>query len=173
MSSKEDKILSAGCYDIENLQRKVVFSVKASKTLIRLVCLLLICFLFGSVASASTVDLSSFTDEEIISLLTQVNEELVKRNINKTATLPEGAYIAGKDLPAGKYIYTCLATGEDWGNLTVYSDGGKGKQILWNVVSAPENGADPETVFLTLNEGDELKSGTPFSLTIMSGAIFQ
>ncbi len=84
MSAEEDKILPTGCYDIENLQRKVVFSVKASKTLTR-----------------------------------------------------------------------------------------KDKQILWNVVSAPENGADPETVFMTLNEGDELKSGTPFSLTIMSGAIFQ
>ena len=113
------------------------------------------------------------TNEEIIDLLTRVNEEIVSRGINKTATLPQGTYYAGSDIPAGKYIVTCLAVGDDWGNVTVYSDGGKGKQILWNVVSAPEEGQDPTTIFITLNEGDQLKSGVPFSLTIMSGALFQ
>ena len=66
-----------------------------------------------------------------------------------------------------------MIVGDDWGNVTVYSEGGKGKQLLWEVVSAPEKGQDPETIFITLNDGDQLKSGVPFSLTIMSGALFQ
>jgi len=139
----------------------------------RFVCCLLICLLLIPAALADTVDLSKLSNDEVVALLEKVNAEIVSRGINKTAKLPQGSYLAGKDLPAGKYIYTCLATGDDWGNVTVYSEGGKGKQILWNVVSAPEDGKDPDTIFITLNEGDQLKSGVAFSLTIMSAAVFQ
>lgn len=147
--------------------------MKVSGFFHRLVCLLVACLLLTPVAIAAPFDLSSMTNDEIVALLDQVNAEIVNRGINKTAKLPQGTYIAGNDIPAGRYIYTCMAVGEDWGNVTVYSDGGKGQQILWNVVSAPEEGQDPTTIFITLNEGDQLKSGVPFSLTIMSGAIFQ
>ncbi len=139
----------------------------------RLVCLMLVFTLLIPAALADMMDLSTMSNEEIIELLNQVNTEIATRGINKTATLPQGTYIAGSDIPVGKYIFTCLATGEDWGNVTVYADGGKGKQILWNVVSAPDEGEDPTSIFINLNEGDQLKSGVPFSLTIMSGAIFQ
>lgn len=138
-----------------------------------LICILLVALLLLPSALAEAPDLSSMTDDEIVALLTKVNQEVAKRGIAKTAKLPEGAYIAGTDIPTGKYIFTVLATGDDWGNVTVYSDGGKGKQKLWNVVTAPEKGAEPDTIFITLEKGDQLKSGVPFSLTIMPGAIFQ
>lgn len=138
----------------------------------RFICCLFVCLLMIPMAFASTVDLSSMSDDEIIVLLTQVNQEIVSRGINKTAKLPQGDYIAGRDLPAGRYIYTSMAKGDDWGNLTVKSDEGSGKLILWEVVKAPEKGEE-ETVFITLNKGDELSSGVPFCLTIMSGAVFQ
>lgn len=149
--------------------------MKVSGFFHRFLCCLLVALLLIPAALADSVNLSSMTDTEIVALLDQVNQEIVNRGINKTAKLPQGAYLAGKgkDLPAGRYIYTCLATGDDWGNLTVKSEGGQGKTILWNVVAAPENGAEPDTVFITLNEGDKLDSGVPFSLTIMSGALFQ
>ena len=147
--------------------------MKVSGFFHRFVCLLVACLLLTPVAVADAVDLSSMTNEEIVALLDQVNAEIVNRGINKTAKLPQGTYIAGSDIPAGRYIFTCMAVGDDWGNVTVYSDGGKGQQILWNVVSAPEEGQEPTTIFITLNEGDQLKSGVPFSLTIMSGALFQ
>lgn len=147
--------------------------MKVSGFFRRFACLLAVLLLLVPAAVADTADLSALSDDEVIALLDKVNEEIVRRGINKTAKLPEGSYIAGNDLPAGKYIFTCLATGDDWGNVTVYSDGGKGKQILWNIVSAPENGEEPATMFITLNQGEELKSGVPFSLTIMSGALFQ
>ena len=136
----------------------------------RFLCCLLVCLLLIPAALADTIDLSVLSDDEIVALLNQVNEEIVSRGINKTAKLPQGGYIAGKDLPVGRYIYTSMAKGDDWGNLTVKADEGKGSLILWEVVSASD---DPETVFITLNKGDKLESQVPFSLTIMSGALFQ
>ena len=137
----------------------------------RFISCLLACFLLISVSFADTIDLSSFSDDEIVALLAKVNDEVVSRGINKTAKLPQGAYIAGKDLPAGRYIFTCLAKDDDWGNLTVKSDQGSGKLILWEVVSASDE--EPATVFITLSKDDELKCGVPFSLTIMTGAVFE
>lgn len=119
------------------------------------------------------IDLSGMTDEEIVALLEQVNGELVSRHIEKTATLPSGAYIVGEDIPAGRYLYTCLATGSEWGNVTIKEDRGAGRQLEWDVVCAPEGDAEPETLFFTLKDGEELKSGVPFSLTISVGAVFK
>ncbi len=138
-----------------------------------LICLGMVFALLLTSALAESIDLSGMSNDEIVTLLIKVNNEIVSRGINKTATLPQGSYIGGKDLPAGKYIYTCLAKGDDWGNLTVKTEGGAGKLVIWEVVSAPDEGESPETVFITLNEGDELNSGVPFTLTIMSGAVFR
>ena len=136
-------------------------------------CVLLVLLLLTPVALADLPDLSQLTNDEVAELLTLVNAEVVKRGITKTAKLPQGAYIGGKDVPAGRYIFTSLATGDDWGNVTVYSEGGKGDLLIWEVVSAPKNGAAQDTIFISLNDGDELKSGVPFSLTIMGGAVFE
>ena len=139
----------------------------------RFICCLLVCLLLIPAALAEMPDLSSLTDAEIAELLILVNQEVVTRGINKTAKLPQGVYIAGKDIPVGRYILTCLAKGDDWGNLTVKADEGKGSMSVWEILSAPDEGEDPETVFINLNKGDKLDCGVPFSLTIMSGAIFQ
>lgn len=139
----------------------------------RFLCCLLICLLLVPAAIAASVDLSSMTDDEIVMLLNEVNDEVVRRGINKTATLPQGSYIGGKDLPVGKYIFVCKAKGDDWGNVTVKTEGGEGKLVIWEVVSAPAEGEEPETIFITLGEGDELKSGVPFTLTIMPGTVFK
>ena len=137
-------------------------------------CIVLLLMIASLAASAAAeTDLSALLDDEIMSLAQQIDEEMVRRGLPKTATLPKGAYIAGQDIPAGSYVYTCLATGDDWGNLTVYSDKGEGDQLLWNVVSAPDDGEAQETVFIRLNDGDELKSGVPFSLTVAAGIFFK
>lgn len=74
--------------------------------------MVLLASLLCSAAVADIPNLSTLTDTELVNLLTAVNEAIVSRGINKTAKLPKGAYIGSKDLPARKYIYTCLATGE-------------------------------------------------------------
>ena len=147
--------------------------MKVSGFLRRFVCLLAVILLLLPAALAETVDLSRMSNDEIVALLGEVNAEIVSRGIQKTANLSKGAYIAGRDIPVGRYTFTCLATGTDWGNVTVYADGGDGDLLVWEVMSAPKQGEEPETVFLNLKEGDELKSGIPFSLTITSGVLFQ
>ena len=141
---------------------------------VSILSLLLACVLLLPALRASAeggVNLAGMSDAEVVSLLERVNAEVVRRGLRKTATLPKGAYIAGRDIPAGRYVFTCLATGDDWGNVTIYSDGGRGKQLMWHVMAAPEAGEEPEQVFITLNEGDELKAGFPFSLTVAVGAV--
>ena len=147
--------------------------MRISVFFLRLVCCLLACLLLIPVALADVPDISALTDDEILALLDQVNQEVVTRGLNKTAKLPQGSYIGGKDLPVGRYIFTCMATGDDWGNVTIYSDRGEGKQLMWNVVTAPEEGEEPDTIYITLNEGDQLKSGVAFSLTIMAAVAFR
>lgn len=126
-----------------------------------------------TMAFAEEIDLAGLSDDEIVALMGRVQEEIVARHIEGTATLAGGTYIAGKDIPAGSYVFTCLATGDDWGNVTIYSEKGEGKQLFWEVVSAPEDGEEPESFFITLNPDDQLKSGVPFSLTIYAGVSFK
>lgn len=135
--------------------------------------LMLIVMLCTGLAKAEEIDLSTLTNDEIMTLMNRVQQEIVDRHIAGTATLASGAYIGGRDLPVGSYIFTCLATDNDWGNFTIYSEKGEGKQLLWHIVSAPEENEEPQTYFITLNEDDELECSVPFSLTIYSGASFK
>ena len=50
---------------------------------------------------------------------------------------------------------------------------GEGDQLFWEIVSAPEDGEEPESFFITLNPDDQLESGVPFSLTIYAGVEFR
>ncbi len=143
------------------------------KRRVLLVCITVMLLLGAVTAQAALPDLKGMTDGEIVELLAEVNREVASRGIQKTARLAKGTYIVGRDLPAGSYVYTCLATGSDWGNVTVRTEEGTGKQILWEVVGAAGEGEAPETIFMRLNEGDELKSGVNFSLTIIGGVLFQ
>ena len=127
----------------------------------------------SSFSMAEEIDISTLSDDELVALMARVQEEIVARHIEGTANLAGGTYIVGKDIPAGSYIYTCLASGEDWGNVTIYSEKGEGDQLFWEVVAAPEDGEKPESFFITLNPDDQLKSGVPFSLTIYAGVMFK
>ena len=147
--------------------------MKVSGFLRGFLCVLLAGLLVCTAALAGSVDLSGMTDDEVVELLADVNAEVARRGISKTAELSPGSYIAGRDVPPGRYILTCLAKGSDWGNLTVRPGGPSGSLDVWEVLAAPEKGEDPETVFITLNDGDELKCDVPFSLTIMSGVVFR
>lgn len=93
----------------------------STRILSRLLCLVLsiLVFFVSSLAIAEEVDLASMSNDQIIVLLTRVNDELMARGLQKTATLAKGSYIAGKDIPCGSYVFTCLATGDDWGNVTI------------------------------------------------------
>ena len=143
--------------------------MKRLAAVIAVLCLL-VCL---GAAAAEGIDLAGLSDEELLGLMAQVQEEIVDRHIAGTADFFAGTYIAGRELPAGSYIFLCKATGSQWGNMTIYSEQGEGSQKLWKVLSAPEDGEEPESFFITLEENDELRSDVPFSLTIYAGPVFQ
>ena len=86
------------------------------------ILLVLVIMACSSLSLAEGIDISTLSNDELVALMAQVQEEIVARHIEGTADLAGGTYIAGKDIPAGSYIYTCLASGEDWGNVTIYSE---------------------------------------------------
>ena len=55
----------------------------------------------GTFALAETVDLSQYNDTDLVSLLEAVQQEIANRHIEKSADLPQGSYLVGKDIPAG------------------------------------------------------------------------
>lgn len=126
------------------------------------VLLVLVFMTCSSLSLAEGIDISTLSDDALVALMARVQEEIVARHIEGTANLAGGTYIAEKDIPAGSYIYTCLASGKDWGNVTIYSEKGEEGQQFWEVVAAPEDGEEPESFFITLNPDDQLKSGVPF-----------
>ena len=141
---------------------------KTSKTVFLFV--LLFSFALSTIGYASQsldLDLSEYTDEEIVELLSLVNQEIVDRHIEKTATLPEGTYTIGVDIPAGKYIYTPINTDGWWGNITLYNDDTQEEEILHEMVD--EDGK----FYIVLQDGNVFVSDEEFNLTIRSGALFE
>ena len=62
------------------------------------IILLLVC----GIAYAE-IGLSSMSNDELIALKTQIVQELIDRGAMKSANVPAGEYIIGKDIPAGEY----------------------------------------------------------------------
>lgn len=158
--------------------RKIITSAVVFALIMGLVIIGL-SFLTGASAdeavASGTIDLSKLTDAEILALADGVNREIVSRHIEKTATLERGKYLVGEDIPAGKYIYTDLATGSEWGNFVIYTLDEKGmrNQLRYEPLRAPKDGASPNSFYITLHEGEQMSADCPFSLTICPGALFQ
>lgn len=146
-----------------------------------LVAILAACMLSMSVvvALADSIDLSGYTDEEIVVLLDQVQAEVVNRHIEKTATLPKGTYIAGKDIPVGSYVYSVTVL-----DIEEYGDGFQYGIVYVQTPEDPEDeypsklyeyveNTTAASYYFTLEEGDKLASPVAFTLTISGGAMFK
>lgn len=57
----------------------------------------------SSIVYAFDIDLKSMSDTEITQLYSDVEQELVERNINKSSELLPGKYVGGVDIPVGGY----------------------------------------------------------------------
>lgn len=71
------------------------------KKIAALLLALILCL--GSLPAFADVDLSAYTQEELLALRDKINEELLKRGIEKKVEVPQGRYIVGEDIPAGTY----------------------------------------------------------------------
>lgn len=71
------------------------------KKIVALLLAVLICL--GSFPAFADVDLSGYTQEELLALREAIKQELLKRGIEKEVTVPIGMYEVGVDIPAGTY----------------------------------------------------------------------
>ena len=117
------------------------------------------------------VNLTGFSDEEMVQLLEDVQEEIATRHIEKTANLERGTYVVGKDIPAGDYILTRPANGESgiiW--LRDVSDAEEDwPSKLYEFIQSDE----AVSFFITVGDGDTLCLPFPASLTISAGLVFK
>jgi len=72
--------------------------------------------LFPNVCFASSIDISNLSDEELIVLQKQINQEVETRINNTGIKLPAGRYIVGRDFPEGKYYFILTKFDSKWGN---------------------------------------------------------
>lgn len=73
-----------------------------------------VAFAMSVVGYASDIDLKSLSDNEIVQLFSDVEQELVDRNINKTSDLLPGTYVGGVDIPVGGYDIVAPADEEQF-----------------------------------------------------------
>lgn len=122
--------------------------------------------------AAQLIDLSTYSDEEVVSVFELVQNEMIERKIEKSAVLEKGKYIGGKEIPVGSYILTKSADAGDSG-------------IVWlRAASDPEDdypsklyefvsGKDEASFFISVEEGDTLSLPFRVTLTISAGVKFQ
>ena len=136
--------------------------------------LLTLCLLGAAipVVHADGLDLSGYDDNALLALLGQVQQEIVDRHIKKTAHLPAGTYVGGKDLPVGKYLLASNGSEDDYGALmlgTAADDPDDFPSKLYEYLWSDEQ----YTFYLTIEDGDILILPYAFTLTISGGVVFQ
>ena len=143
--------------------------MKHTAALICLVALAVSCLL---AVAAETVDLSGLSDDEIEALLNQVQEEIISRGIEKTASLEAGCYTGGVDIPVGKYTLLCKTNAGQYGivQLSAADDDPDGyPSLLYDFV-----GSDSEkNYYITIEEGGILNLPFPCQLQISAGVQFK
>ena len=115
------------------------------------------------------IQLDSLTNDELLELLQSVQQEIADRKIEKTASLMGGKYIAGEDIPSGKYVLRCTYDGDLWASLTIYSNRGNGSQKVWEIITEDDGEFE---MLIDLEQNDRLSLDIPFTLTIYVGVMF-
>lgn len=154
----------------------------------RWICLfLLLTLAFPAVASAEATagvpvlsqnnqalqfDVSNMPDEQLLALNTILQNELVRRQIEKTATLKAGRYTGGVDLPAGYYILEPAGVNADYDRIlleTAPDATGKTSVKFYEYYHGDEEVA----VFLRIEPNDTLSISFPCKMTISRGVVFE
>ena len=141
-----------------------------------IVLLITICFIStrSMSAYASDLDLSSYSDDEIETLLDRVQQEIVDRKIEKNATLAAGTYIAGEDIPTGTYTVYCKYEGDIWADIYIFPADNPDEYSFDGIVYAKSE-TDPGegTWKINVEEGDRLECTYEITLTVFAGIVFK
>lgn len=112
------------------------------------------------------VVLSELSDEQIVALSQELNQEIMDRGIEKKAEVTPGTYIAGKDIPTGKYDFFSPTDNKTLGEITVQR-ADENDDFLWR--NAPRE-EDFQYQF-ELKEGDVLEIRRTGTLTMVAGGV--
>ena len=155
----------------------------------KLVSTLLIFLLLFGYAYAETLDVSSMTDDELLSAYESIKTEMESRNLQASTerTLREGKYIIGRDIPAGNYTITCIGTsgeavGDAYGSLGSMMDALDDEDDGFGDAFGSLGGLMGEYIDMSVETigdyGDVLRSysmknGDSFSITLEEGTALQ
>lgn len=114
----------------------------------------------------SGVDMKALSDEQVVVLLQEVNQEVMDRGIEKKAEITPGTYTAGKDIPTGKYDFFSPTDNKTLGEITV-TRADENDVFLWRNAPIEE---DFQYQF-ELKEGDVLEVKRAGTLTMVAGGV--
>lgn len=128
------------------------------------VLVIVILFVFVCNGLAEGIDISSLSDDELLALNKNVDQEILDRGLSELSILPAGVYVVGEDIKEGNY----RLVGKDRAStILVFSN--KAFELYVENGSSTENtpAANPEVNFF-VNPGTEgfvgLKSGQVLKL---------
>ena len=127
-------------------------------------------FAISVVGYASDIDLKSLSDDEITQLFSDVEQELVDRNLNKTSDLLPGTYVGGVDIPVGGYDIVSPAGDDDFSVMLI----GINKQDMdyYHYDNVDEN--EDANFHISIKDGYTLTvDGRAATITINNGLNFK
>lgn len=89
---------------------------------ISVVLAFLILVLFSVSSFAETIDLSQISNDDLVQLYQNIQSEFVNRGMEKSAHLPAGRYMVGKDIPVGTYIIKVRTGNKSSGIIAIYDE---------------------------------------------------
>ena len=131
----------------------------ADETVKKVIALLVSCCLVIAFNLAiAEVGFSQMTDEELLQAQEELQKEIVDRGLLKKITLPSGLFVAGVDIPAGKYIVTAATVNPArYAYIAIYKDMESASSILSSISTIFEQILpDYGSCMITLEEGQVL-----------------
>lgn len=126
------------------------------------------------VGLAESNQFESYDDSSLTELLFSVQQEIADRHIEKSADLPQGIYVAGKDIPIGAYNITAIYEGSLLMNIFVYAEGDdENSKQSFTIYGYEPYGDGTGKFYVELEEGDRLKCDGAITLTTSAGIMFK
>lgn len=124
---------------------------------------------FGMYWHAVDIDLSKYSDEELIEIRQLINQEMINRKIVKSAKLPVGRYTVGVDIPVGKYVIEMQNKNMTSGPIIkVYKDISLEDIDFSNWLHSTE-----ETMIVDLKDGNVLETDEAIIISTYNGITFE
>lgn len=142
------------------------------KQIVPLILLLFICVSVISLAEKN-IDLSTYTDEELISLSSQIRQEIVSRKLEQRSNFAAGNYQVGTDIPAGRYFISWEAIVMFQANISIKENNQTIDRVLIYNFDAEADGYCRGKWQVELKAGQTLSCSIPITLQLHTDSDFE